>query len=403
MKRILYILQQSIYDKKWTTADSNINMMVGMLRQVTKLTDWKFDIMIAPLEDFSDIESYDEIFKHDNVDWIPYKFPIDAFINRQNFDALKMTEILVNGNYDVVWNNLTETSRNIKTILHYKNLGAKLITTCYWLDTPVIGKGKVPSTISYDWRQFDGFECSDLVVFTCESTQNQWVQNSSAKFSASYISKILAKSVVWDFGFSAEEFDTFNGEKLNLPRDKKIVLFLNRLSGINYTHHEEFIKAVNSLYEKRDDFAVVFTNPSQKISWDQLEQDVKPLHIVQRSPLTRNQYVALLRNANVSVHLFESEAYGGCANVESLYCNNLSVMPKINEYAKRATDTYVGFFELPITPEKIENTLDKTLNSLDNMLMKTLSSTIVYKMSSFESISKDVVNDINNLFEEKNG
>ena len=322
-------------------------MMTGMLREMTSLTNWNFYILIAKEKDFADIESYDEIFQHPNVHFIGYDFPVDAFLNRQNFDVKKFYRMWKSlPEIDVVWNNITELSRNIKTYLVREKSNAKLITTCYWLDAPEIGQEKVDRSISYDWRQFDGFECSDLAVFTCSSTAEAWRRNAAAKFRFGYISKISMKSTIWDFGYSQSELDSYSVPKelYNEKGDKKTILFLNRLSGINYTHHQEFIEALQILKSLRDDWNVVMTNPSQKFTLKELQEYVPNLWPYKNGgALTREEYVRLLQLGDISVHLFEKELYGGCSNVESLAMDNISIMPKINEYKKRAKRNYPGF------------------------------------------------------------
>ena len=141
--RLLYIIQQSIYDNngKWSTADSNIGMFIGLAKELVEKTDWEIHALIAPLHDFSDIRSYNEIFDHPNVLFKPFDYPVDAFLNRQNFPARDM-ENLIKLDYDLIINNITEISRNIKSIIEINKLKTKLITQCFWLDCPEIGEAK---------------------------------------------------------------------------------------------------------------------------------------------------------------------------------------------------------------------------------------------------------------------
>jgi hypothetical protein len=140
---ILYILQQSIYNNetppKWLTLDSNINMAVGAITNILKLRpDWHFHVLIAPLSDFANIASYDEIMSHPNVHFIPYPFPVNAFLNRQHFDTTQFGLVVKNLSesgvaIDVVWNNITELTRTIKTwfFCHKQYPTPKFITCCY--------------------------------------------------------------------------------------------------------------------------------------------------------------------------------------------------------------------------------------------------------------------------------
>ena len=392
---ILYILQQSIYNNegKWISADSNVNMMSGMLREVLKnRPNWNFYILIGKLKDFADIKSYDEIFNDSRVHFIEYNFPVDAFLSRQHFNVFDFDKMYKKlPKIDVVWNNITELSRNIKTYLSYKKHDAKLITTCYWLDAPEIGEGKVDQSISYDWRQMDGFECSDLVVFTCESTKKAWIENAKKKFPINkYLKPILNKSVIWDFGFSQAELNEYGGTAF----DKKTILFLNRLSGINYTHHEEFIEALKILKKIRakDDWQVVFTNPSQKISWEYLKANVPNLYVYDEHTLTREKYIKLLWSGDISVHLYEKERYGGCSHREAVYTNNLIVSPKVFEYKRIQGNNYP--FYCKVEPEKIAKALNKALDSDFTSLKNAVEIESRNIESSFEKIGTNVCNDI---------
>lgn len=401
---ILYILQQSIYNNEgqWISADSNINMMSGMLREVLKeRPHWNFYILIGKLKDFADIKSYDEIFKHENVHFIEYNFPVDAFLNRQHFDVFAFDKMFKKlPKIDVVWNNLTELSRNIKTYLTYKKYDAKLITTCYWLDAPEIGEGKVDKSISYDWRQMDGFECSDLVAFTCESTKDAWIKNTKAKFPVNkFIKPIINKSVIWDFGFSQTELDQYKCKSMFA---KKTILFLNRLSGINYTHHTEFIEALHALKRIRakDDWQVVFTNPSQKIPWSYLKQNVPNLYMYDEHTLTREQYIKLLWSGDISVHLYGAEKtgaerYGGCSHREAIYTDNLIVSPKVFEYKRIQGKKYP--FYCSVNPESIARALNKALDSSFDELADKFMIRDRNNCSSFEKIGLDVCEDIETM------
>jgi len=354
MKKILYILQQSIYNKneKWLTADSNIQMMRGLLKEIHH--DFKWDILIAPIKDFADIKSYKEIFNSPNVKFIPWKRPISAFDNRYHFDTVEFKKIIEKGKYDIVWSNISELTRNIKTVLTYAKSQAKIIHACYWMDCPCIGEEKVSKTISYDWRQFDGAECADVVAFTCGSTKQAFFDNAKRKFNKKYINNIKKKSIIFDFGFSLREIlDNYNPEKFN----KATIVFGNRLSEINYTHHEEVIEAVNKLYKRRKDFQIIFTNPSQKVKWSDLKKKVKPLFVYSEKPLNRKEYFDMLTRSDISVSLYFIERYGGCFSREAIGAGLLPVVPKVYEYKRILGNRYPFYTKL----NNLERVLEKAI------------------------------------------
>lgn len=421
---ILYILQQSIYNaekpSKWLTLDSNINMMVGILSQlvVTK-PSWKFYVLIAPLSDFANITSYDEIMKHPNVVFIPYKQPVNAFLLRQHFDVELFDSTVKNLNvkFDVVWNNITELSRNIKTWFHVnysKDDRPKLITCCYWLDCQEIpGQAKVASDIAYQWRQVDGFECSDLAVFTCRSTLDAFEQNGRKFVSEDVIARILDKSRIWDFGYSLNEitshiqadgFKSLQQELVDKSEGFPIVTFLNRMSDNNYTRHLDFIDAIDALYERNPNFRVVYANPSQKIPWKYLQDRTKNMLLWRDRALTRKEYFALLTVADTSVHLYTNELYGGCAHREAVECGAKIVCPAVNEYRRIHGDDWPFYVEV--------NKLDEFAN-LDVAISRAITTPFEFepkfgeaisrcrKLSAFEIVHHNVVTDIEGLFHEK--
>ena len=393
---ILYILQQSIYNKegKWLTADSNINMMVGIVNQLTKYNpNLHVFVLIGEKDTFADLNSYDEIMKDPQVTFVPYPFVVDAFLNRQHFDVNAFDIVMRQlPRIDIVWSNITEQSRNIKTYLHYKRLDAKLITCCYWLDTPYIGEPKVPAEISYQWRQFDGMECSDLCVFTCESTKNAFFENAALVFNKYFVKNIRKKSVIWDFGYSEIEALNYNAP---MKADKHIILFLNRLSDINYTHHHEFISAVNELYEQRQDFEVVFTNPSQKADWKSLSKLIIPLRIINHGmPLNREDYFKVLWNSTISFHGYTLERYGGCAHRESIYCRNITITPKVFEYERIQGKKYPFYVKNDFS--NLTEVMNKALNWSKEYIYSGDAKAIRLRnhQSSFECVVVNVQNDI---------
>lgn len=383
--KVLYVMQQSIFNEDgWLSADSNINMYVGIVREILKHCDWKFYVLVGRVTDV-DIE---ELFDHSRVTYIYNDYPVDAVLSRYHFDVHKLSNLLKFIDPDVIWNNIPELSRNFKAVVNHLRSKAKLINCNYWIDAPFINEPKVPEDVSYAFRQIDGALSADLVPFTCESTRKVFVEHMEAAGLGKLVNKVLDKSTIWDFGFSMTELEKY---RHNSKFPKKTILFPNRLSGINYTHHEEFIKAVNELYYERRDFQVVFTNPSQKVSWNWLKEYVAPLHIVKEGPLSRKEYIGLLWASDIVVNLYDIERYGGCANVEAIYCGCLPIMTRYGEYINRAPKDYEFFIDLPVTVDKIKTALNKALDALPYCTDHLIP--LIMK-SSYELAAPTVINDI---------
>jgi hypothetical protein len=414
--RLLYIIQQSIYDNngKWSSADSNIGMFIGLARELVEKTDWEIHALIAPTQDFSDISNYRELFNHPNVMFKSWDYPVDAFLNRQNFPARDM-EDLIKLDYDLIINNITEISRNIRSIIEINKLKTKLITQCFWLDCPEIGEAKVPTNMSYDWRQFDGFECSDWATFTCNSTKEAFIENSKHKFVDKYIQSVLNKSSVWDFGYSKKEADEYYSTPIDKVPNPRI-LFLNRLSGINYSHHEEFFEVIRDIWKERQDFEVVFTNPSRKISFEEIAEKC-PAYVPYKDnkPLNRREYWNLLYSGDMSVHLFTIERYSGCALRESIAAGNIPIVAQCYEQ-ERIVNTSQFMVNIGAFHDIDKKSLKRAiLNGMDSCFWGTgadgfdftgMAATIKgirerNEESSFEHTAKIVIEDINRVLESK--
>lgn len=410
--KILYNLQQSVYNDEgqWSRADSNVQMTCDLFRALrNQQSEWWeselecFDVFIAPVSDFFDLDSYDDLFEDEKVNFLSFDRPVDAFTARYDFDVEKWKSALSEGNYDVVINNVTEISRNIKTVLHRVDQeDTKLVSQCFWMDCPRINEAKVDQEISYDWRQFDGYECSDLSVFTCQSTKEAFFRNAEHKFHGDEIFDLKRSSSIWDFGYSVEEAENCRPSEDRLEEitsDKKRVLFLNRLSGINYTHHKEFIQAVNDLYKQRKDFEVVFTNPSKKVDHEELMDWCLPaISYNDGDPLDRSQYWELLYSGDISVHLFMKERYGGCALRESIHAGNVPLVADCHEQ-RTLVDGDMTILcdetEDEVQPRRIEEALDLWLDRDDFDLGHVRREN--RERCSFESTSEDVVNDLMDL------
>jgi hypothetical protein len=395
--KILYVLQQSIYNNegKWISADSNINMMVGMLRELEVLKpDWHFHVLISPIKTFADITSLDMIYKGKNLTWVEYPFPVNAFTNRYNFNARQFGAVLDDVKPDVVWNNICELTRNMKTVARQQKQNPKFITSNYWMDCPFIGEGKTDEDISYFWRQFDGFECSDLSTFTCESTKDAFFKNARLAVTEPHLVKIENRSVIFDFGYSVKEMESGPLVRGESP----IVGFLNRLSGINYTHHDEFIAAMNKI---DTECRVFFSNPSMKANPDELISRI-PNHEVLafKRTLSRRGYVDMLNTMDISVHLYTLERYGGCAVREAIEAKNIIIAPRVHEYARILGSDYKFYVknDLSDLAEVIDRAI-KHCNSISRDKSKALSASILERnrQSSFEVVAKDVVAAIEKL------
>lgn len=346
--KILYPLQQSVVkDGYWSVADSNINMMVGFVKALNDLRpSWKVDVVIAPVGDFCGITSHKEIVDSPNVNFVTVRGPVDAFYARQNFDLPFWYDLLVSQDYDVIISNITEHTRQLKTIVFKEGLKAKIVAQCFWMDTPFINESKVDKEITYTFRQIDGMLAADLCAFTCNSTKEAFLDNLNAI--SGYLPgddlselawEINDKATIWDFGYDDKEFPNLVFSLPKTNRDKINIGFLNRITTGDYTNFGAFVRALQLLQrdaEYKNSFNTFITDPGNRVDKEWAREYLPGYTEFENE--TREDYKKLLADLDISVHLFLIERYGGCALRESIASCNVPVVAAIHEQANLVDD-----------------------------------------------------------------
>jgi len=369
MKRMLYVLQQSILDndRNWLSADSNINMASGFFRAWINHDDmegYEVDVMIAPIVTFGDIVDFTDVFPtHPRLSFIQTSMTRNAALNRMDFRSWQWSQIIQNRHYDVIVTCVPEWVLGIKTTYDtLKMVPPKIVAQCFWLDTPMIGEPKQPESVTLQYRQAEGFALADLVVFTCQSTRNAWIQNAIKLLAPKPITEIMAKMTVWDFGYSeAEVKEMIGGGTERRLNDVVRIGFLNRMGSDGYTNASLFIDALRILKSDPDyanNFEVVFTNPSKRVDENWLEENVPNfVSFMDGKTLTRKEYFQFLYECDVTVHLFVKERYGGCALRESIAAGNYTVVANCHEQQSLVADGSLRVDVNPLTSDDIADTL----------------------------------------------
>lgn len=422
MKRMLYVLQQSILDndRNWLSADSNINMASGFFRSWIAYNDmegYEVDVMIAPIVNFGDITNYSEVFPvHPRLSFIQTLMTRNAALNRLDYRSWQWMQVLDHRQYDVIVTCVPEWILGIKTTYDVLKIAPpKIIAQCFWLDTPMIGEPKQPESITLQYRQAEGFALADLVVFTCQSTKNAWLQNAIKLLAPKPITEIMAKMTVWDFGYSqAEVEEMIGGGTMRRVNDIVRIGFLNRMGSDGYTNAQVFIDALRILKndpEYADNFEVAFTNPSKRVSEQWLTENVPNfVSFAGGKPLSRKEYFQFLYECDVTVHLFVKERYGGCALRESIAAGNYVVVASCHEQETLVKDRNLRVRPEDLTPENVADalryaidvvlernlddiTLDRAYERRDDMRSAN------YTRCSFEQTTKTVLNDLVKLID----
>lgn len=418
--KILYILQQSIIDNdgKWLTADSNVNMFAGLMRAWSTyedFADYSIDVVIAPLSDFADISTYEEICPYPNVSFIQHKFYPNAMMNRFNYDANFWTSLIGNVGYDAVINCITEMSHALRVAIEMTKVDAKLVTQCFWLDAPYSGHPKADENFALAWAQMNGMLVSDLCVFTCESTKASFFANGYAMVQPWVLHEIRDKSTIWDFGYSDDEIVGKLRGRVKFGKDVARIGFLNRITKPDYTNFEVFTKALRYLeldpaYQNR--FEVVATNPSKRLDEYELDSVIPNfVSYMGGKPLNRDEYIELLGSCQITVHLFEDELYGGCALRESIAAGNMIVTVDVHEQGTLVPMKSFKVERDGLTPESLAHALRVAINAATfrmpqadmEEVMKgvALMREINFNRSAFENTVVKVMDDLESLVYEE--
>jgi hypothetical protein len=369
MKRMLYVLQQSILDndRNWLSADSNINMASGFFRAWIDHNDmegYEVEVMITPIVSFGDIVDFTDVFPaHPRLNFIQTQMTRNAALNRMDFRSWQWSQIIQNRHYDVIVTCVPEWVLGIKTTYDMLKMAPpKIVAQCFWLDTPMIGEPKQPEAITLQYRQAEGFVLADLVVFTCQSTRNAWIQNAIKLLAPKPITEIMAKMTVWDFGYSQSEVEEMvGGGSMRRKTDVARIGFPNRMGSDGYTNASAFIAALRILKDDpqyADSFEVVFTNPSKRVSEDWLKENVPNfVSFMDGKTLTRKEYFQFLYECDITVHLFVKERYGGCALRESIAAGNYTVVADCHEQQSLVMDASLRVSVDPLTSDDIADAL----------------------------------------------
>ena len=181
-----------------------------------------------------------------------------------------------------------------------------------------------------------------------------------------------------------------------------------------YTNAPIFIEAVRILKsdpEYADNFEVVFTNPSKRVSEQWLKDNVANfVSFMDGKTLSRKEYFQFLYECDVTVHLFVKERYGGCALRESIASGNYAVVASCHEQETLVKDRNLRVRPEDLTPENVaetlryaidvvlernldDNTLDRAYERRNDMRSAN------YTRCSFEQTTKTVLNDLVKLID----
>lgn len=328
-KKILWFPILSLQDKNTLLFNLEADQHFQLILGIQELLKKDFDVTFVLPHSYSTTSVEKTIIDYGNIGYeniIFHKFVPSNLGQRYDFDYAFYNYLLLEKKPDIIFNWCDCLSRNFKTIIEMNNLKTKIITFYVFIDVP--GLNLVPIDYSYFIRQVDSALVSDAIYFMTELNEKTFCKN------AERFNTVICNSHVAEFSFSQKRLDEQSKGLKPIPHEKKWIVFPNRLSSNNYSRHIEFIKAINSLYSRRQDFEVIMTNPTKYMSDNKLEKIVKSIVFPYgKISLDRRQYLNLLLSSEYCCALFK-ELHGGFAIREAIYFGCIPIVPMINDYAK---------------------------------------------------------------------
>lgn len=347
MKKLLYIPQYTMQNK--TTgkfvldADENVNIFQYVVEEAKrKKIDCEFYVVLPEVEqvEFTPyMNLYNFLLEH-GVTMYYKRFPSNNVLQRYNFDVNFYTDLIKEVNPDIIINNVDALSRNLRAVCEMAGKkDIKIYTFIHFIDLP--GANLTGESYSYFCRQVDSTLASDATMFLSKRNTTEFYKNTPGYLKKKIRPKLQTVPIV----FSARKFEKLrHTPTINFGKspwqDYPLIVFPNRLSSNNYSHHIEFFDAVNQLHDEGLKFKVIVTNPSQQIIFDELVKMVKPLWMPFSARLmTKEEYYAVMKSADYVCALFR-EIHGGTAIREAILMGSFPIMPLRNDYILLADNVF---------------------------------------------------------------
>lgn len=261
--------------------------------------------------------------------------PETNLLQRTSFDS-RFTEIVIEDQDVIITNNEIQTSV-IKHLAKKVNKGAS--TVIHFNHLMPTGEN-----LWFRRRSIDSWNSADLVVVLNETLKKfieQFAPNANIR--------------VWKTVFP--EFEVQEKE-----RDIDI-LFVQRCSVSNYTHHREFIRSVEVLRSLGFKGKVVFTDPTHYLRSEDIDLLKYIDNVEFASANSREDYEDLLSRSKYSVALMKDDLHGGVAIRESIFAGCVPLLLDTPAYSELIGESAKRFHLLikDIDPMWITNTVQQAI------------------------------------------
>jgi hypothetical protein len=280
------------------------------------------------------------LIKFPNTEQIIYDFPSYPNAMRTHFDNFKVYNVLKGmvNDFDIVYSHCPEHTLQLSNLIYNQtNIRPLIIGYCHWYE--------LNENTDYSKTMFLANICGTLEMDEC-GVNSLWLKELVLKKAKSVMSEnVLEKldKIIQPhyLGTDMDDFEPFSYKR-------KSILFNHRANG--YTGWNRFLRLMDSLWEKRQDFKVYVT----------LANEENRPYIKKVNFASRKEYSNFIKTMHVGVGMFETYSAWSLSTTDGLSRGVPYLLPNKLCYPEMVEDDY------PLLYESDEDFLEKLEDALDN-------------------------------------
>jgi len=285
-----------------------------------------------------------EIFYGNGVDYILCDTPEHPNAMRVHFDLMEFEKKLLHrsNDYDIVYSHLPEHTLQLSNYFNnHTGLRPRMVGYCHWYE--------VEENDAPDVNTFNANILGTLEMEECGINSN-WLKNlvidrASKTFNINVLEKLNRIIQPHTLG---TDVDVNNPQK-ELPLS---ILFNHRSDG--YTGWKRFLKLMDNLWKKRQDFKVYMTFPTE---------DYRP-YLIKKNLKSKTDYYDFIKQMTVGVCMFEDYSAWSLSCTDGLSRGIPYLVPKKLCYPEMVGNDYTLFYE------NDDQFLSKLVYALDSSCFK---------------------------------